>query len=90
MTAPDQAAAVQIAQKALNERRGFGNVQAGYAEAVVAALDEAELLRRPDEAAYVAALEAENRRLRGAWTSPPVTTSGYDLATQDREDPTDA
>jgi len=69
MSQTDRAAAVEIAQKALNERRGFGNVQAGYAEAVVAALDEANLLRRPDEAAYVAALEAVAEAARQAHRS---------------------
>ena len=87
MTAPDRAAAVEIVEDAFPDDFTY---PLDLPEHIAAVLDAANLLRRPDEAAYVAALEAENRRLRGAWTSPPVTTSGYDLATQDREDPTDA
>lgn len=55
---PDRAAAVQIAAAALGyETHG----RSGGAQAVVAALDAAGWLHDP---AYVAALEAENERLR--------------------------
>ncbi len=58
VTANDRAAAVEIAAEVF-EPYELDNVE--NAEAVVAALDAAGLLRRPDEAAYVAALELAAR-----------------------------
>lgn len=55
MNAPDPATAVEIAVKAMNAPH---RLAPAYAQDAVAALDAAKLLRRPDEAAYVAALEA--------------------------------
>ena len=58
MTAPDRAPAVRIAARVLAPRGVGSHSDDSCARAVVAALDAAALLRRPDEAAYVAALEA--------------------------------
>jgi hypothetical protein len=57
MTAPDRAAAVEIADDALDTVPFDDAAPGDRARAVVAALDAAKLLRRPDEAEYVAALE---------------------------------
>jgi hypothetical protein len=71
MTAPDRAAAVEIVTETL-ETQPYEARAMDDARAVATALDAAKLLRRPDEAAYVAALEALRVAVREHIENPSV------------------